>query len=217
MGELNENQKGELQDKPGQTSEGTKDATSRDNIPESLTREQAQKLISDERARAGRELKAAKAEAESFKASQAKLESELTETRNRMADIQRRIDEAEEEEAKGSPDSLRLYQRQKQLRDMEAQLKDQQRQFERERNEHAAELAAAKEAKVETTIINAAVEHHVDIGKLKEKVQKFGLTTAEQISELAETLAGQVKPEGDNGKGKVIPKGDSRTTNNLRR
>lgn len=189
----------------GQTSQGT-EGTSQD-IPETLTREQVQKLISDERAKAGRELKAARAEAESYKTSQAKLDSELTETRNRMSEIQRRIDEADEEDAKGSPDALKLYQKQKALREKEAAILAKEREVDRKANENAAELTAAKEAKTEMAIVSAAVEHHVDIGKLKEKVQKLGLTTNEQISEMAETLAGQ--PEGDK---KKIPQGDSGRT-----
>jgi len=210
MGELNETGKGKLQ-ATGLTPEGTKDATSQDNIPETLTRVEYQKLLSDERAKAGRELKVAKTEAERYKTTQTQLESELNTTKERMGEIQRRIDEADEEEARGSPESLKLYQRQKQLRDMEARLKDEQRQLERERTEHAAELVMAKEARAEMSIISAAVEYHVDIGKLKEKCQLFNLTTEEQISELAETLAGQVAVEGDNGK-KKIPRGDSGRT-----
>jgi len=208
MDDPKETKQGDPQPKAGQTSQGT-EGTSKD-IPETLTRDEFLKRMSDERARAGRELKAAKAEAESYKTSQAKLESELTETRNRMSEIQRRIDEAEEEEARGSPESLKLYQRQKQLRDQEAKVKDEQRRLEKERTEHASELSAAKEAKAEMAIISAAVEHHVDIGKLKEKVQKLGLTTEEQVSELAETMAGQGNAEGD-GK-KKIPVGDSGRT-----
>jgi len=193
----------------GQTSQGT-EGTSQDKTKETLTRAEVEKLISDERAKAGRELKAARAEAESYKTAHSKLENELTQTREQMSEIQRRIDEAEEEEAKGSPDSMRLYQRQKQLRDSEAKLKDQQRQLEKERQEHIAELSAAKEAKAEMAIVSAAVEHHVDIGKLKEKVQKLGLTTEEQISEMAETLDGQAQPDGDGRK--KIPQGDSGRT-----
>ena len=195
---------------PGQdarlSSGGTK-GTSQD-IPETLTREAAQKLVSDALAKQGRELKTARLEVEQYKSSQSKLESELNETRERMSEVQRRIDEAEEEEARGSPESLKLYQRQKQLRELEAKLNEGKRQLEKERTEHASELATAREGKTEMAVISAAVEHHVDIGKLKEKCQRFNLTTEEQISEMAETLAGQA---GGDSK-KIIPKGDSGAT-----
>ena len=200
----------ELQQKAGQTSQGT-EGTSQQDIPETLTREAAKKLVSDALSKQGRALKAARTEAQQYKTAQTKLESEVSETRERMSDIQRCIDEAEEEEAKGTPESLRLYQRQKQLREQETRLKDERRQLEKERTDHASELTSAKEAKAEMAIISAAVEHHVDIGKFKEKVQKLGLTTEEQISELAETLAGQATSDGDNGK-KKIPVGDSGKT-----
>ena len=210
MGELNENQKGNPQQDAGLTSQGTKAATSQDNIPETLTREEFQRRLSDEKAKMGRELKTAKTEAESYKIAQSKLESELNETRERMNEVQRRIDEAEEEEARGSPDSLKLYQRQKQLRADEARLKDERRQLEKERIENASELAMAREGRAEMAVISAAVEYHVDIGKLKEKCQRFNLTTEEQISEMAETLAEQVQT-GENSK-KKIPQGNSGAT-----
>jgi len=195
---------------PGQDarlSSGRTEGTSQD-IPETLTREAAQKLVSDALAKQGRELKTARLEVEQYKSSQSKLESELNETRERMSEVQRRIDEAEEEEARGSPESLKLYQRQKQLRELEAKLNEGKRQLEKERTEHASELATAREGKTEMAVISAAVEHHVDIGKLKEKCQRFNLTTEEQISEMAETLAGQA---GGDSK-KIIPKGDSGLT-----
>ena len=197
--------KGELQT-TGQTSQGT-EGTSQDTTPETLTRDQYQKLLSDEKAKMGRELKTAKLEAEQYKSAHSKLEGELTQTREQMSDIQRRIDEAEEEEAKGSPESLRLYQKARQLREKEAAVLTKERAIEKERLENAEELRTAKESRTEMSIISAAVEHHVDIGRLKEKVQTFGLTTEEQISELAETLAGQAV----DGK-KIPPKGDSGMT-----
>lgn len=211
MGELNENQKGNPQQDAGLTSQATKEATSQET-PETLTREEYQKLLSNEKAKMGRELKAAKAEAEQFKTAHTKLESELTETRERMSDIQKRIDEAEEEEAKGSPDSLRLYKRQKELRELESKLKDEKRQVEKERQENIAELTAAKEGKTEMAIVAAAVEHHVDIGKLKEEIQEIGLTNPSeaQVSRIAQILAGQSNADG-NGK-KKIPQGDSGAT-----
>ena len=197
---------------PGQDarlSSGRTEGTSQD-IPETLTREAAQKLVSDALAKQGRELKAAKTEAESYKTAHSKLESELNETKEKMNEIQRRIDEAEEEEAKNSPESLRLYQRQRQLREDEAKLKEGKRQLEKERQEHTAELTEAREGKMEMAIISMAVEHHIDIGKLKEKCQRFNLTTEEQISEMAETLAEQAQTGGDSKK--KIPQGDSGRT-----
>ena len=210
MNELKGTQENKLQPWAEPTSKGEM-ATSQ-TIPETLTREEAQRLIHNAEtavgSKLGRELKAARLETEQYKSSQSRLESELNETRERMSEVQRRIDEAEEEEARGSPDSMKLYQRQKQLRVDEARLKDERRQLEKERTEHASELATAREGKTEMAVISAAVEHHVDIGKLKEKCQRFNLTTEEQISEMAETLAGQA---GGDSK-KIIPKGDSGAT-----
>lgn len=181
--------------------------SSADNLPETLTREQAQKLLSDGNAKLGRELKAVRAEAESYKAAYSKLEGELNDTRTKLSDIQRRIDETEEEEARSSPDSLRLYQKEKQLRELEANLTDSKRKLDAEKQSHAAELSLAAESKIEMAIISAAVQHHLDIDRLKEKCQRLKLTTSEQISEMAETMSGQGQIDGD-GKRK-IPRGDS--------
>ena len=193
-------EKDELQDKTGLTSEGEK-GTSQDTTPETLTREAHLKALSDAKAQMGRELKAAKAEAERFKQSQTALETELTETRERMADIQRRIDEAEEEEAKGSPESLRIYQKQKQLRDQEAQLRQRQSDLDKKALEQEEKLRYADEAKTEMAIISIALESHLDIGELKEAAREFNLTTEEQVSKLAERLSSKkLPPRGDSGK-----------------
>lgn len=198
--------KGELQQgAAGQTSQVGTEGTPQETIPETLTREQIQKLISDERAKAGRELKAAKVEAETYKTAHTKLESELTETRERMSEIQKRIDEAEEEEAKGSPESLRAYQKEKAAREREARAIVKEKAADEKERSVADRLAKADAQDIEMSIISAAVEKHVDIEKLKEKCQKFNLTTEEQISDMAETLASQAEgkklpPKGDSGK-----------------
>jgi len=210
MDDPKETNQGELQQKAGQTSQGA-EGTSKDTPPENLTRADYQKMLSDEKAKIGRELKAAKTEAEQYKSAHSKLEGELNQTREQMSAIQRRIDEAEEEEAKGSPESLRNYQRKKLLQEQETRLRDERRQIDKEKLEHAEELQAAREGRMESTIISAAVDAHVDIEKLKDKVKIYGLTTKEQIEDMAQTLATSGTPTEDNGK-KKIPQGDSGVT-----
>ncbi len=213
MNEPNATQENKLQNYSEPTSDGDK-VTSKE-LPETLTREEAQRLIHNAEtavgSKIGRELKAAKQEAEQYKSAHAKLEGELNQTREQMAAIQRRIDEAEEEEAKGSPESLKLYQRKKQLQEQEAKLRDEKRQIEKEKLEHAEELRIAQESRIEMTIISAAVDAHVDIERLKDKVKIYGLTTKEQIEDMAQTLASSATPASDNGK-KKIPQGDSGVT-----
>ena len=129
------------------------------------------------------------------------LKQDYQTTNEKLVELQRRIDEQEEEKAKDSPDSLKIYQKQKSLRDLEAQLKEQQRKIEQEKRDNADKLQYADEAKAENILISKALEYHVDIGELKEKVQTFNLTAEEQIAEMAAILAGGAK--------KVLPKGDS--------
>jgi len=131
------------------------------------------------------------------------LKQDSEATKQQFADIQRRIDEQEEEQARGDPDSLKLYQRQKKLRDLESQLKTQQRQIELERQQFTDKIRRADELEAENLVISAAMEHHVDIGELKVKVQKFNLTTEEQIAEMAAILASsgrKLPPKGDSGR-----------------
>jgi len=130
------------------------------------------------------------------------LKQDSEATKQQLAELQKRIDEIEEAKVEGDPDSLKLYRRQKELRDLESQLKEQQRQLELEREANAEKLRKADELEAENMIISKALEHHVDIGELKAKAQKFNLTTEEQIAELAVTLASSGKklpPKGDSG------------------
>jgi len=132
------------------------------------------------------------------------LKQSSDEMKQQLEELQRRIDEQEEEQAKSNPDSLKIYQKQKELREMEARLKEQQRQLELEREQNAEKLRLADELHAENMVISKALEYHVDIGELKEKAKKFNLSTEEQISELAATLAGASKkpiPKGDSGRG----------------
>jgi len=130
------------------------------------------------------------------------LKQESEATRQQLADIQRRIDETAEEEARGSPESLRLYQGQKELRTGREQLKEERRQFEEQRQLDADKLVRLAELEAKDMIVMKAVEHHVDIGQLEERVKKFNLSTEEQIAEMASILATtgkKVPPKGDSG------------------
>jgi len=123
-------------------------------------------------------------------------------TQQQLADIQKRKDEQEEEEARSNPDSLEIYKKKRALRDLESQLNERQKQFETEKQLTADKLKRFDELEAENVIISKALLHHVDIGELKTKVQKFNLTTDEQIAEMASTLASSSKklpPKGDSG------------------
>jgi len=193
MDDLKGTKQGEPQQDAGQTSQGT-EGTSQDTTPETLTRADHLKILSDEKAKMGRELKAAKAEADRVKA-------ELESIKPQLDELRRKQDEQDEEEAKGSPESLRIYQKQKQLRDQEAQLRQRQVELEKKALEQEEKLRYADEARTEMAIISIALESHLDIGELKEAAREFNLTTEEQVSKLAERLSSKkLPPRGDSGK-----------------
>jgi len=196
MNEPKETQENKLQQDAELSSQGDK-ATSQD-IPETLTRTEAQRLIHNAEtavgSKMGRELKAAKAEADRVKA-------ELESIKPQLDELRRKQDEQDEEEAKGSPESLRIYQKQKQLRDQEAQLRQRQVELEKKALEQEEKLRYADEAKTEMAIISIALESHLDIGELKEAARELNLTTEEQVSKLAERLSSKkLPPRGDSGK-----------------
>lgn len=123
------------------------------------------------------------------------LKQNLESTNSRLDDLQRRIDEAEAEGARDNPELLNLYQERKKLREEKAQLQSDRKKLEEERAAHEEELTIARETKREIEIWNIAKAHGVDANTLKEKCQKFNLTSDEQVEEMAQTLAGSKPAE----------------------
>lgn len=192
----------------GQTSDATSKVTSEKPETQTLTVEEFQKRLSDEKAKMGRELKAAQEQAKAYKASMEKLEQELQSNQQQLAEIQARIDEAEESAARDNPDRLNLLQQRRLLQKEKAELKAEKAKLEKERAELSSEIALAKETKAEITIWNIAKESGVDANELKTRCQKLGLTNVEQIKEMASFM----KSIGSNEKRTPIPKADSGQT-----
>lgn len=172
------------QDNAGQSSPGAESSPS--NAPKTYTEEELNK----------RHAKLDKTIAQLTKERDG-LKQDLGSTNGRLDELQRRIDEAEAEGARDNPELLNLYQERKKLRDEKAQLQSDRKKLEEERASHEEELTIARETRREIEIWDIAKAHGVDANTLKEKCQKFNLTSNEQVEEMAQTLSGSKPQEGD--------------------
>jgi len=139
--------------------------------PETFTKEQADKRVSDELSKAGRTAKALEAREEAVKAREEEHEER-----------QKQKDEAELERYKDDPEKLDVIKERQENRKEKEQLA-------RERAEHAAEIQAANATKLETTCFGIAQEHGVDASELKDAAVEYKLTSKEQIESLAKRMA----------------------------
>jgi chromosome segregation ATPase len=160
--------------------------------PETLTKAQHDeaiaKAVQKARIDAGREAKT-KTDAAIAKAIEAK-DKEISE-------LNRRLDEIENEKVKDDPGGLKALQDKRALQKEREDLKKERSALEREREEHAEEINLAKTTQSEILMWRAAQAHGVDAMTLKEKCTKFNLTSEEQINDMAETLASAKPAAGD--------------------
>jgi len=165
--------------------------TSPGGVPETLTKaqheEMLEKAIQKARIETGREAKARYEET---------LSNALKDKDSEIAELTRRVDEIDDEKYRDDPDGKRAREKEKALRDKEKALSQRERLMEAERETNADKLKRLSELEAENHIIRTAVANHLDINTLTEKCKRFGLTTEEQIQEMAETLA-SAKPVGN--------------------
>jgi glutaredoxin len=123
-------------------------------------------------------------------------EAEIKEKAARYEKWEREQAEKEEEAVRNDPKGLSELQK-KREREKEAQkIKEEREALEREKVEHAEELAAAKEAHQEIAIWTVATDLNVDPTVLKERCAKYKLTTKEDIEDYAkEHAASLIKQE----------------------
>ena len=199
MGDLENPGQGEPQGE-GQTSDAGKGTST---LPETLTRAEHEKFLSDSKAEWGRDLKAAKDEAATATSALAGVKSDYDGALAKLNDIQRRIDEKEEAEASASPEARTLYQQRKasrvQLDKADADL----REANRIKLAGETALASAQTILLDNSIVTVAVKNHIDIEKFKAQVNSLGLTEAAKIEEFAKTFGGGkpavIPPKGDSG------------------
>jgi len=171
------------------------------------TESEIQKAVSDALAKAGRDAKSLEAKAAQLKADQEAIEAQ----KSQIAEIQRQIDEAELEAARGDPVRLREIQAKKsvktQLAEIEkqkAELRKQQAEIDRSKAEHESEVRAVRETNKEITIWQIATAKGVDPMRLKTLSEKFNIEEKEKLEELAGEIASG-KPQDESPKKKITP------------
>lgn len=114
---------------------------------------------------------------------------DLETTNGRLDELQRRIDEADEEKIRDNPELADLLRQKKALQSDKAKIQADRRELERQRLEHEADIKLAKESLSERMTDRIAGEHKIDAVKLRESCTKFGLTTEEQVADMAKMLS----------------------------
>ena len=161
----------------GDTS-GGEGSTSTATFTKAQVEEAAKKAASDALAKAGRDAKAL-----------AEREARLKEQETKYQDWQRRQQEAEEEQYRNDPDTLKLLKEKRAIKAEREEVERLRKENEAEKAAHAERLTKAEETERELTVWRTATEKGVNAETLKAKVTKLGLKTPEQITELADTMA----------------------------
>lgn len=152
-----------LQDSPQTepTSVGGEGTTS-GGVPETYTKEQVQKLISDERAQAGRKLaEATKAADRAVKVLEG-VEQRAKDAEEVLARLQNEKDEAELQVARDNPDALNTFQARQTLRTKETELKRKEQELTRRELEAKEALEAVNKFRKEQKAAEIGAQYGVD-------------------------------------------------------
>jgi len=199
MDETKETQKDSLpQGKAPEGSEGTTPKVE----AKTYTEEELQKEIQKAKVAAGRDAKSLSDKEAALKAEREAVEAEKA----KVAEWQRRREEAELDEARKDPDKLAQWQKKQteKTRDAEfakreADLTKRQADLTKREAEHEAEITSAREAKLEMKVFELAGKYNLNPVVIKDGMKDLGLSTAEQAEALAKKLSetGKRPPEGE--------------------
>jgi hypothetical protein len=199
MGETDTNTQGTPQT-TGQSSGDDKGSTSTQE-PETYTKEQFQKKLSDELAAAGRDAKSLAQKEAALKSK----EEAFKETESKIAEWEKAREAEDLEKARDNPELLNAFQMKKQLREEKAKLAEERAQFLADKTAHEELINNSKELQREIAIWEIAGDK-IDPAKLKELCNKLGAQTEEQIKAIAENLLPVATPStGESGDGKKPP------------
>lgn len=184
---MDETKKGQQDSLPekGQTSKA-EPGTTPGGEPETFTKEQAQKQVSDALAAAGRDAKSLETRGKDLDAREVNLKAE----QERITQWQKERDAEQLEAARDNPQLLDQVQQKRQLRDDRTKLNQDRAEFERDKAEHKGVIDAASATQREITIWDIAQKNGVDAANLKDKCDKFNLQSNEQMEEMAKTMSG---------------------------
>ena len=135
-------------------------------------------------------------------------EAKLEAWEKQQEENRRKAEEAEEDKLRDKPDALKILQERRKLNSEREALNAEKAALEQEKAGHTEKLTEGEKAKRELNVFRTAQAKGVDAEVLLAKCEKFKLTAAEDIAEMADTLAaaggGEKKAElhVDSGKGK---------------
>ena len=180
MGETTLATKGDTQ-ATAQTSQG-QDGNTSPQVPETYTREQVQKLLSDSRAEQGRKHKAELdliiRERESFKVKAEGNISELESNKAEVEKLQAKFDNL----ASDDPEKFDVAKELKAVR-------EERRQLQAEKRTHGERIKKAERFETEILIQGIAEGYeNADAGRLTELCSTLDITTEERIRKVADTL-----------------------------
>lgn len=197
MGETKDAEKGAPQ-ATEQSSKGEAGITS-GGEPVTYTQEQADKMVSDKLAAAGRDAKSLDVKGKALDA----RETAIKAGEERLTQWQKDRDAEELKAAEDNPELQTLIQGKKALRDKETGFAQREQALTQKEEEHKDLLEAANATQREISIWEIARKQGVDASELKELSTQLNLQTNEQIERVALTMT----------KGKTAPiKPDSGAT-----
>jgi len=168
-----------------QSSGGEKGITSGGG-PETFTKEQVEKQVSDRLAATGRDAKSLETRGKDLETREVAINAE----QERIAQWQKARDNEELERARDNPELLDIVQQKRALREKEAKFSQDRTEFDRDKAQYQELIDSANATKREIVIWDIAQKNVVDAATLKEKCDKFNLQTQEQMEEMAKTMAG---------------------------
>lgn len=199
---------GDSLQEPGQASEGAEGITPKQ--PRTYTEEELQKAKSDALAAAGRDAKSLSEKEAALKADREAIEAEKT----RIADWERRREEAELTEARRDPDKLAAWQKKQTEKTRDAEfakreqdVKKREQDLARREAETAETVKAAQETTLGMKVYEIAAKYELNPEELRKDMKDLTLTTLEQLEKYAKRISttGQRPPGGEDAKVPTTP------------
>lgn len=153
---------------------------------QTFTKSDVEKAVSDALAKAGRTAKDIE-----------KREAEINKRLAAFDDWQKRQEEAEEEAVRGDAGKMADLQAKRKSREEARRIAEEKAALEREKAEHAEKLTRAEQLEQKISVLEAAQKHGLDATVLKEKCEKFGFKTEQQINDFAAELASSAGNRGN--------------------
>ena len=177
-------------DKAGQAS-GQEPGSTSGGEPKTYKEEDVQKVVSDALAAKGREDKKITAELEATKAERDSLNDQLANTKETLSELEKRLNQMEDESAKGDPDrEVALRQKREAEREIRS-LEERKREVVKREAQAKAAQESANKALLEATVKLLLAIHGIPEKDLKD----LNISDSETLEKVAAIMAAS-KPKG---------------------